>query len=398
MVCRLRWACALRVVVWALVTGSASGAAADSINLLWDPTSGLVGYMVHVRTESGWDTQHFDAGSATEFTFPSAIAGQRYCFAVSAYLLTSALEGPNSAEVCGYSDAPPTLDEPGNPFSTVNQPTSLQLAGLDPDGRPLTYGATGLPPGLSVMASTGLISGMVTDLGTYTVTAWASDGVLSASQVFSWTITATPVPDTKPPTVSITGPTSASIYATSEPWLPLSGKSADDRGVTQVTWVNDRGGNGVATGTTSWSVPAIALQSGNNYITVLARDADGNQSTDLLAVTYTGSTPAGSTPPGSTPSLDTTSPSVWITAPTSASTLATTSSTIGVGGTASDDVGVTVIWWATDRGYSGVAWGTANWSVPDLPLVSGNNAITITAVDAAGHQSSDLLFVTYTEP
>jgi len=78
--------------------------------------------------------------------------------------------------------------------------------------------------------------------------------------------------------------------------------------------------------------------------------------------------------------------------------LATTSSTIDVGGTASDDVGVTVIWWATDRGYSGVAWGTANWSVPDLPLESGNNAITVTAVDAAGHQSSDLLFVTYTVP
>jgi hypothetical protein len=30
--------------------------------------------------------------------------------------------------------------------------------------------------------------------------------------------------------------------------------------------------------------------------------------------------------------------------------------------------------------------------------VSGNNAITITAVDAAGHQTSDLLFVTYTVP
>jgi hypothetical protein len=62
------------------------------------------------------------------------------------------------------------------------------------------------------------------------------------------------------------------------------------------------------------------------------------------------------------------------------------------------NVGVTVIWWATDRGYSGTASGTANWNVPDLPLVSGNNAITVTAVDAAGHQTSDLLFVTYTVP
>ena len=51
--------------------------------------------------------------------------------------------------------------------------------------------------------------------------------------------------------------------------------------------MNDRGGSGTATGTTSWSVSGIALLSGSNVLTVTARDAAGNTSTDTLTVTYT---------------------------------------------------------------------------------------------------------------
>jgi hypothetical protein len=57
--------------------------------------------------------------------------------------------------------------------------------------------------------------------------------------------------------------------------------------LTQVSWVNDRGGSGTATGTTSWSVSGIALQTGQNVLTVIARDAAGNTATDQLTVTYT---------------------------------------------------------------------------------------------------------------
>ena len=142
-----------------LVLGAANGAAADSITLAWDPSGETVGYRVHVGVVSGSYTQHYDVGSTTAFTFPTATAGQRYCFAVSAYALSSMLEGPNSAELCAYSNEPPTLVNPGNRSSTVGQAVTLQLVGSDPASQPLTYSATGLPPGLSLMASTGYISG-----------------------------------------------------------------------------------------------------------------------------------------------------------------------------------------------------------------------------------------------
>jgi hypothetical protein len=61
-----------------------------------------------------------------------------------------------------------------------------------------------------------------------------------------------------------------------------------------VTWSNDRGGSGTATGSSSWSVTGITLQSGANIITVTGRDAAGNTGTATLTVTYT---PPDTTPP-----------------------------------------------------------------------------------------------------
>ena len=68
--------------------------------------------------------------------------------------------------------------------------------------------------------------------------------------------------------------------------LNLSGVSADNSGVFQVRWSNDRGGSGVAAGTASWIVQNITLLSGLNNITVTAWDANGNSASAKLAVTF----------------------------------------------------------------------------------------------------------------
>jgi hypothetical protein len=184
---------AFTALAWAvIVTAVAGTAAADTISLAWDPNPELtvVGYMVHVGTQSGAYTQHLDVGLSTAYGWSAAVAGQRYCFAVSAYN-SSHLEGPTSSEVCGYSNTSPTLVNPGSRSSAVGQPTSLQLQGSDPDGLPVSYGAMGLPPGMSLMVGTGYISGTPTTVGNYTVTATVYDGVLNSSQTFAWSVTAT---------------------------------------------------------------------------------------------------------------------------------------------------------------------------------------------------------------
>jgi hypothetical protein len=190
------------------VLGPSSLAAADAITLEWNANSGgTAGYKLYVGTQSGSYTQNFDVGPATSYTFTSAVAGQRYCFALTAYS-SSQVESAKSSEVCGFSNAPPTLTNPGNRSSTVGQPTSVQLTGSDPEGRPLSFTATGLPPGLSLMASTGYISGTGTTTGNYTVRVGAFDGVLSsAQQTFTWAMSGggtTPPPPPPSGTVTLT--------------------------------------------------------------------------------------------------------------------------------------------------------------------------------------------------
>ena len=95
--------------------------------------------------------------------------------------------------------------------------------------------------------------------------------------------------DVTSPVTTITGPTSDATYATGTTPLTVSGTCTDANGCTAVTWVNDRGGSGTATGTSDWSFNTT-LASGANVITVTGADAVGNNTgtaIDVITVTYT---------------------------------------------------------------------------------------------------------------
>jgi hypothetical protein len=85
-----------------------------------------------------------------------------------------------------------TVTNPGSQTGTVGTAASLQIAATDSaSGQTLTYGATGLPAGLSISSTTGLISGTPTTAATSTVTVTATDTTgASGSATFSWTISA----------------------------------------------------------------------------------------------------------------------------------------------------------------------------------------------------------------
>ena len=94
--------------------------------------------------------------------------------------------------------------------------------------------------------------------------------------------------DTTAPTIDITGPTSSSRYATTSSTIAIYGTSSDaTSGVQSITYSLNSGSSLAATGTTSWSVANISLQSGANTIVVTAIDASGNTATDTITVTYT---------------------------------------------------------------------------------------------------------------
>jgi hypothetical protein len=86
------------------------------------------------------------------------------------------------------ASGPVTVTNPGNQTGTVGTATRLQIQASDP-GQTLTYSATGLPAGLSINSSTGLISGTPTASGssTVTVTVTAANGA-SGTASFTWTV------------------------------------------------------------------------------------------------------------------------------------------------------------------------------------------------------------------
>jgi hypothetical protein len=82
-----------------------------------------------------------------------------------------------------------TVTNPGNQSTTVGHAASLQISAGDTASGTLRYSATGLPAGLSINSSTGLITGTPTTAGSNNVTVTATDstGPSGATQ-FTWTI------------------------------------------------------------------------------------------------------------------------------------------------------------------------------------------------------------------
>src|SRR6202046_1731897 len=83
-----------------------------------------------------------------------------------------------------------TVANPGTQTSTVGPAASLQVGASDSaSGQTLTYTASGLPAGLSISSSPGLISGTPTTAGTSSVTVTATDTTeAKGTATFTWTV------------------------------------------------------------------------------------------------------------------------------------------------------------------------------------------------------------------
>ncbi|MFN2214256.1 MAG: putative Ig domain-containing protein, partial [Anaerolineales bacterium] len=90
-------------------------------------------------------------------------------------------------------NSPPNVTNPGDQTNNKGDNVSLQIEATDPDGDSLEYSAFGLPSGLSINFSTGLISGVINSIASYfspyNVTVSVDDGINDPVQaMFNWTI------------------------------------------------------------------------------------------------------------------------------------------------------------------------------------------------------------------
>ena len=350
------------------------------LNTLVDSNVGMnysgVGFASYLGVNNDYHNFQLTSGSAF-----SNLASDGKDPGVDFAALDAALQGSNNNQATIVTITSPT----SNPnFTTSNSIINLAGTAFDPAGITQVTWATDLgASGVATGASNWTISGLNLSAGITNVTVTARNA--TGNQV-STTLALTYTTDSTPPVIAITSPTSSGSYSTSSGAVNLGGTASDDVGVTQVTWATDTGAAGTATGTSSWNITGVPV-SGTTQITVTAHDAAGNVSKALLTVTST-----------FTGVSDTTPPTIAITSPTSSSSFTASSSTISLGGTASDNTGVTQITWSTDKGASGFAVGTTSWTINGLTLASGATLITVTASDAGGNVASRTLTVTYSAP
>lgn len=97
-------------------------------------------------------------------------------------------DGVLDGDVLTGGNTAPVLSAPSDQRGAVGDAGALQLVASDVDGDSLSYSASGLPNGLSVSTSTGLISGTLSQAGSFSVTVEVSDGAESTSKQFVWVV------------------------------------------------------------------------------------------------------------------------------------------------------------------------------------------------------------------
>jgi len=160
----------------------------------------------------------------------------------------------------------PSLSNPGAQVSVVGNGVDLQLIASDPNGDPLRWSASGLPPGLGIDLASGRVSGVPSAAGVFTTLIAVSDGYNSASTTITWTVNS-PAPLVLDPP-SAAPPSQAGTAATFS-------ASASGQNV-MYSW--DFGDGGAVS---DWSpnpqVSHVFARAGVFYVTVTARDGLGGE-------------------------------------------------------------------------------------------------------------------------
>ncbi|MDH6580379.1 putative Ig domain-containing protein [Kitasatospora sp. MAP5-34] len=149
------------------------------------------GFYVHAKAivaDYGTSTAKVFAGSEN-FSDNSLNHNRELGLIIADPGVLSGIEAAITADFNHTAISSVTVANPGSQTGTVGTAASLQVSATDTAGGALSYSASGLPTGLSISSSTGLISGTPTTAGTFTASVTATDSTgPSGSASFSWTV------------------------------------------------------------------------------------------------------------------------------------------------------------------------------------------------------------------
>jgi subtilase family serine protease len=203
-----------------------------------------------------------------------------------------------------------TVTNPGSQTGTVGTAASLQINATDSaSGQTLTYSATGLPAGLSISSSTGLISGTPTTAGSNSVTVTAKDTTgATGSASFTWTINSA-----TGNTVTVTNPGSQTGTVGTAASLQIN--ATDSASGQTLTYSATGLPAGLSISSSTGLISGTPTTAGSNSVTVTAKDTTG--ATGSASFTWTISAASGCTAAQllGNPGFETGSISPWTSTP-----------------------------------------------------------------------------------
>ena len=182
-----------------------------------------------------------------------------------------------------------TVTNPGTQAGTVGTAASLQIHASDSaTGQTLSYTATGLPAGLSISSSTGLISGTPTTAGSSSVTATATDGTgAKGTATFTWTISATGTGNT----VTVTNPgTQAGTVGTA---ASLQIHASDSATGQTLTYTATGLPAGLSISSSTGLISGTPTTAGSSSVTATATDGTGAKGTATFTWTISSGSSSG---------------------------------------------------------------------------------------------------------
>ncbi|MGQ4478208.1 putative Ig domain-containing protein [Streptomyces sp. SAS_276] len=181
-----------------------------------------------------------------------------------------------------------TVTNPGSQSTVTGSAASLQIKASDSASATLTYSATGLPTGLSINSSTGLISGTASTAGTYAVTVTATDSTgASGSASFTWTVSTSGGGGTCASTQLLGN---AGFESGNTTWTASSGVITNDTGESAhggsyFAWLDGYGSTHTDTLSQSVTVPSGCKATFTFYLHIDTAETTTSTAYDKLTVT-----------------------------------------------------------------------------------------------------------------
>ncbi|HXO13295.1 MAG TPA: putative Ig domain-containing protein, partial [Mycobacterium sp.] len=233
--------------------------------------SSSTGFYIHGKTviaDYGYSTAKAFAGSEN-FSSNSLNDNRELGLITTNSGVVSGLESAFNGDSTGSSTDKVAIFSPGTQTSPVGSSVYLQIQGEDTCTGTLSYSASGLPAGLSINSSTGVISGTASTAGTSTVTVTGKDTTgPTGSASFTWT-----VGSTAGNTVTVTNPGSQTGTVGTAASLQIS--ASDSASGQTLTYSATGLPAGLSIGSGTGLITGTPTTAADDNVTVKATDTTG---------------------------------------------------------------------------------------------------------------------------